>query len=117
MASELANLDSQIQMQQECVEAKEAEMRTIRNQIDKVLLSVELSITSINMKYKCKCWGRSLTEDWWTNVTCPCFAAAYTANITFTVQLLCVFRWRTTCFVTSVLTLVWTTYECMSRST
>lgn len=43
MESELANLDSQIQMQQESVEAKEAEMKTIRDQIDKVLLSVELS--------------------------------------------------------------------------
>lgn len=42
MESELANLDSQIQMQQESVEAKEAEMRTIRDQIYKVLLSVEL---------------------------------------------------------------------------
>ncbi|XP_026220584.1 structural maintenance of chromosomes protein 1B isoform X2 [Anabas testudineus] len=36
MESELANLDSQIQMQQESVEAKEAEMRTIRNQIEKM---------------------------------------------------------------------------------
>uniref|UniRef100_UPI0037E7EC47 structural maintenance of chromosomes protein 1B n=1 Tax=Semicossyphus pulcher TaxID=241346 RepID=UPI0037E7EC47 len=33
MESELANLDSQIQMQQESVEGKEAEMRNIRNQI------------------------------------------------------------------------------------
>lgn len=39
MESELANLDSQIQMQQESVEAKDAEMRKIKDQIDQVLLS------------------------------------------------------------------------------
>ncbi len=39
MESELANLDSQIQMQQESVEAKDAEMRKIREQVDQVLLS------------------------------------------------------------------------------
>lgn len=37
MESELANLDSQIQMQQESVEAKDAEMRKIREQIDQVM--------------------------------------------------------------------------------
>ncbi|XP_045892216.1 structural maintenance of chromosomes protein 1B [Micropterus dolomieu] len=36
MESELANLDSQIQMQQESVEAKDAEMRKIREQIDQM---------------------------------------------------------------------------------
>lgn len=38
MDSELANLDSQVQMQQESVEAKDAEMRRIRDQIDQVVL-------------------------------------------------------------------------------
>lgn len=41
MESELTNLDTQIQMQQEDVEAKDAEMKNIRNQIDQVLLSVD----------------------------------------------------------------------------
>ncbi|KAK2842674.1 hypothetical protein Q5P01_012874 [Channa striata] len=36
LQSELANLDSQIQMQQESVEAKDAEIRTIRDQIEKM---------------------------------------------------------------------------------
>ncbi|XP_068579160.1 structural maintenance of chromosomes protein 1B isoform X2 [Cebidichthys violaceus] len=36
MESEVANLDSQIQMQQESVEAKEAEMKKIRDQIDQM---------------------------------------------------------------------------------
>ncbi|XP_051238323.1 structural maintenance of chromosomes protein 1B [Dicentrarchus labrax] len=36
MESELANLDSQIQMQQESVEVKDAEMRKIRDQIDQM---------------------------------------------------------------------------------
>ncbi|KAG7221093.1 hypothetical protein INR49_017534, partial [Caranx melampygus] len=36
MESELANLDTQIQMQQEAVEAKDAEMKKIRNQIDQM---------------------------------------------------------------------------------
>ncbi|XP_040894537.1 structural maintenance of chromosomes protein 1B [Toxotes jaculatrix] len=36
MESELANLDSQIQMQRESVEAKDAEMKNIRGQIDKI---------------------------------------------------------------------------------
>ncbi|XP_070763568.1 structural maintenance of chromosomes protein 1B [Enoplosus armatus] len=36
MESELANLDSQIQMQQESVEEKDAEMRKIRDQIDQM---------------------------------------------------------------------------------
>ncbi|KAK2880477.1 structural maintenance of chromosomes protein 1B [Channa argus] len=36
MESELANLDSQIQMQKESVEAKDAEIRTIQNQIEKM---------------------------------------------------------------------------------
>lgn len=40
MESESANLESQIQMQQEGVEAKDAEMRRIREQIHQVLLSV-----------------------------------------------------------------------------
>lgn len=38
MDSELANLDSLVQMQQESVEAKDAEMRKIRDQIDQVVL-------------------------------------------------------------------------------
>lgn len=38
MDSELANLDSLVQMQQESVEAKDAEMRRIRDQIDQVVL-------------------------------------------------------------------------------
>lgn len=38
MESELANLDSQIQMQQESVEAKDTEMRKIRDQINQVTL-------------------------------------------------------------------------------
>lgn len=37
MHSELANLDSQILMQQEGVEAKDAEMRKLRDQIDQVV--------------------------------------------------------------------------------
>ncbi|KAM7002632.1 structural maintenance of chromosomes protein 1B [Tautogolabrus adspersus] len=36
MESELANLDSQIQMQQESVEAKDAQMKKIRDQIDQM---------------------------------------------------------------------------------
>ncbi|KAM9352307.1 structural maintenance of chromosomes protein 1B [Symphorus nematophorus] len=36
MESEIANLDYEIQMQQECVEAKDAEMRKIRDQIDQM---------------------------------------------------------------------------------
>lgn len=36
--SELANLDSQIQMQQESVEAKDAGIKKIRDQIEQVLL-------------------------------------------------------------------------------
>lgn len=40
MESESANLESEIQMQQEGVEAKDAEMRKIREQIHQVLLSV-----------------------------------------------------------------------------
>ncbi|TKS73919.1 Structural maintenance of chromosomes protein 1B [Collichthys lucidus] len=36
MESELANLDSQIRMQQESVEAKDAEMKTIRDQINQM---------------------------------------------------------------------------------
>lgn len=39
MESELANLDSQIQIQQENMEAKDAEIKKIRCKIDKVLLS------------------------------------------------------------------------------
>jgi len=39
MESELANLDYQIQMQQESLEAKNEEMKKIRHQIDQVLLS------------------------------------------------------------------------------
>lgn len=38
MESELANLDSQIRMQQESVEAKNAEMKKIRDQIEQVLV-------------------------------------------------------------------------------
>jgi len=37
LESELTNLDSQIRMQQESVEAKEAEMKSLRDQIDQVL--------------------------------------------------------------------------------
>lgn len=37
MESELANLSSQIQMQQEGVEVKDAEMKKIRDRIDQVL--------------------------------------------------------------------------------
>lgn len=43
MESELANLDSQIQMQQESVEAKDEEMRKIRDQINQVPLSAKVS--------------------------------------------------------------------------
>ena len=46
MESELANLDSQIQMQQESVEAKDAEMKKIRDQIDQVLTSVCTCLTA-----------------------------------------------------------------------
>lgn len=45
MESELANLDSQIYMQQESVEAKDAKMRKIREQIDQVLLSFMAILT------------------------------------------------------------------------
>ncbi len=38
MESELANLESQMQMQQASVEAKDEEMRKVREQIDQVLL-------------------------------------------------------------------------------
>lgn len=38
MESERANLDSQIQMQQESVELKDAEMKRIREQIEQVKL-------------------------------------------------------------------------------
>lgn len=37
MESELANLDSQILMQQESIEAKDAAMMKIRDQIDQVV--------------------------------------------------------------------------------
>lgn len=47
MESELANLDSQIQMQQESVEAKDAEMKKIRDQVDQVLPSVCICLTAI----------------------------------------------------------------------
>lgn len=38
MDSELANLESQMQMQQDSVEAKDAEMRKLRDQIAQVVL-------------------------------------------------------------------------------
>ncbi|XP_042352388.1 structural maintenance of chromosomes protein 1B [Plectropomus leopardus] len=53
MKSELANLDSQIQMQQECVEAKDSEIREIRdriNQMEDMVFSdfcVEIGVDSI----------------------------------------------------------------------
>lgn len=36
MESEKANVDSQIQMQQECVELKDTEMKKMREQIEQV---------------------------------------------------------------------------------
>lgn len=47
MESESANLESQIQMQQEGVEAKDAEMRRIREQIHQVLLSALRHLTTM----------------------------------------------------------------------
>lgn len=46
MDSELANLDSQIQMQQESVEAKDTEMRKIRDQLNQVVLFQHADLTA-----------------------------------------------------------------------
>ena len=64
MESELANLDSEIQMQQESVEVKDAEMRKISDQIHQVLLyrgfgpeplAYNLHGQWVKKRQKCKC--------------------------------------------------------------
>lgn len=91
--SELANLDVQIQMQLESVQAKEVALKNLQGQIEQVsyLQFNEVSKERFMIFYSFKISHGFLFYN-------------------------CLFRQRQWSFLTSVLRSVWTTSECLSRS-